>query len=49
MLYLDAEYDEMPEVATLQTVCIQTGDKGVTMKDVEKGLHIFSTEAPVYD
>lgn len=48
MLYLDSEYDEMAEVAQLQTVCIQCGDEGVTMKDVKKGLHLFSTAAPDY-
>uniref|UniRef100_A0A1B6H5L0 Magnesium-dependent phosphatase-1 n=1 Tax=Homalodisca liturata TaxID=320908 RepID=A0A1B6H5L0_9HEMI len=48
MLYLDSEYDEIPDIAELNVVCIQTGDKGVMMEDVQKGLHIFSTAAPDY-
>ncbi|XP_054274074.1 magnesium-dependent phosphatase 1-like [Macrosteles quadrilineatus] len=46
ILYFDGEYEEIPDIAELGTVCIQTSDKGVTTEDVEKGLSVFTTEAP---
>lgn len=46
MLYFDDEYKEIPDVADLTTVPILIGDEGVTMEDIRKGLHIFSTTEP---
>lgn len=46
MLYFDDEYKEIPDVADLTTVPILIGDEGVTMEDIRKGLHIFSTAEP---
>lgn len=46
-LYLSNEYDEMKDIAQLHTVPILVeGENGVTMEDINKGYHIFSTEGP---
>lgn len=46
-LYLSNEYDGMVDIAELHTVPILVeGEKGVTMEDINKGYHIFSTESP---
>lgn len=46
-LYLSNEYDGMTDIAELHTVpLVIEGENGVTMEDIAKGYHIFSTEPP---
>ncbi|KAG8313633.1 Magnesium-dependent phosphatase 1 [Homalodisca vitripennis] len=48
MLYLTDDYEKIADMANLGMVCILVGHQGVTMSDIKRGFHVFSTESPEY-
>ncbi|XP_054276654.1 magnesium-dependent phosphatase 1-like [Macrosteles quadrilineatus] len=48
MLYLVSKFEDVEPIADLGVACILVNEGGITMRDVRKGFHIFSTESPEY-